>query len=65
MPARHGDARGSGRAEREVSFTPRDAHPRAASAGSGLGLQHVPEGGSGEISFQKLLLPSATPASSP
>lgn len=47
-----------------MSFTPRDAHPHAASAGSGLGLQHDPDGGC-RLDFQKLLLPSATPTSSP
>lgn len=65
MPPGHRDARGRGWVEREeVSFTPRDALPHAASASCGLGLQHALEAGS-RLDFQKLLLPSATPASSP
>lgn len=59
IPAGHRDARGSGWAEREeVSFTLRDAHTHAASAGSSRGLQHV-LGGGRRLDFQKLLLPLA------
>lgn len=66
MPPGHRDARGRGWVEREeVSFTPRDALPHAASASCGLGLQHALEAGSRLDRFPEASSPFGHPRLQP